>query len=117
MFTSTSDIHVSNYSYNHRGIYIEYTVKGDPREYTYITSREDGETLMEEFGNEPEDDLSQMDAILLVSKHLSDKRQGKVQSLVSADELLNKMADAVCTDLLNRYNRKPDLSETIHRNY
>lgn len=99
MFTSTSDINVTHYQYNHQGIYIEYTVKGDPREYHYMLPREESETLMEQYGNEPEDDLCQMDAILIVSAHLVEKRKK-----LSTSDLLAQYVEKVNTDLLNSFN-------------
>ena len=99
MFQSTSDIHVSSYTYNHAGLYIEYTVKGDPREYHYLLPREEAEKKMDEIGNEPEADLCQYDAILLVSNHLHEKRKS-----LRGSQLLDQMTANVCTDLLNRFN-------------
>lgn len=99
MFTSTSDIHVTHYQYNIDGIYIEYTIKGDPREYHYMLPREESEVKMGKYGNDPEDDLCQMDAILLVSEHLVEKR-----SKLSTSDLMAQYVEKVNTDLLNSFN-------------
>jgi hypothetical protein len=99
MFTTTSDINVKHYQYDHEGIYIEYTVKGDQRDYHYLLPREESEVLMEKYGNDPEDDLCQMDAILIVSEHLTRKR-----SKLSTSDLMAQYVEKVNTDLLNSFN-------------
>lgn len=100
MRVTTMDVHVKKHAFNRNGIFIEYNVKGDPRDYMYAAPPEECQRLLYELGSDYEEFyLSQIDAIHLATKHENEKDLVEVEKILTTKDLLEKVAAAVTQDL------------------
>lgn len=113
MHLRIQDVTVVKYDYNEKGLYIEYHLTGDPREYHYLVTPENIKELFYEVGMDPEEHLCQYDAILLVWRHINEKLGKKIGEYSGVD-LIAKVAEIVAEHEKHE-QRKVDRHLNIHR--